>query len=156
MMTRKWRVPLAYVLLFSICSGIGAGWGLMVRSPHLSMEDAPLYPQAESLVNISATAVIASLAPAAPTPVGEVPFTELEFVTNDSPEAVAAFYRNTLRNQYGFVGDTTETAPGITVLRFGRRALRDAWVYEILTVRISAESSGQTKVYVDLEVRPAP
>lgn len=128
----------------------------MVRSPHPPLEDAPLYPQAESLVNISATAVIASLAPAAPTPTGKIPFTELEFVTNASPESVAAYYRNTLRNQYGFVGDTTETAPSITVLRFGRRALRDIWVYEILTVRITAESSGQTKVYVDLEVRPAP
>jgi|GEM_PF-4954065 len=98
MMTRKWHVPLAYILLFSVCSGIGAGWGLMVRSPHPPLEDAPLYPQAESLVNLSATAVIASLAPAAPTPTGKIPFTELEFVTNASPEAVAAYYRNTLRN----------------------------------------------------------
>lgn len=179
MMTRKWSVPIFYFLLFSFCSGISLGWGLMARSPHTPLEDVPLFPSAAGLVDRSPTNVVASR-----TPVGarNRSLTNFEFVTNDRPETVVAFYKNSMSKIYGFVGEWTESpSPGTTVIHFGRRALRDiwvdevvtetvgsnvittptkvlrkSWVKELVTVTVTSEDEGPTTVNVDLQVQPAP
>lgn len=153
MTQRKWFLPFFYILLFSLCSGMGATWGVMVRTPHPPIDGAPLYPKAEAIINVSATRVAASLTPIS---TGKVPRTSFEYTTTESPEAVITFYRDLMRNTYGFIGDTTESTPDTTFLRFMRRALRDAWVYETVIVRITSEGGGVTKVNVDLETRPVP
>ena len=147
MMTRKWSVPLIYVLLFSFCSGIGLVWGLMVRSPHPPLGDVPLYPSATGLVDRSPTNVVASKTPVG---TGNRFLTNFHFVTNDGPEAVVAFYKSSMSKVYGFVGEWTESpSPGTTIIHFGRRALRDTWVVEMVPVTVgTTETLTPLKCYV--------
>ena len=179
MMSRKQSVPLFYFLLFSVCSVISLGWGLTVRSPHTPLRDVPLYPSAAGLVDRSPTNVVASRTPVG---VGNRSLTNFQFVTNDSPEVVVAFYKSSMSKIYGFVGEWTESpSPGTTIIHFGRRAFREIWVRELvtetvgstvvstptqvlrtrwvgelLTVTVTSEGTGQTTVNVDLQIQPEP
>ena len=179
MMTRKWSVPIFYILLFSVCSGISLGWGLMVRSPHPPLGDVPLYPSAAGLVDRSPTNVVASRTPLT---VGNRFLTNYEFVTDDRPEVVVAFYKSSMSRIYGFVGEWTESpSSGTTIIHFGRRALRDTWVVEmvpatvgateiltptkvlrkswfreLVTVTVTSDGTWPTTVNVDLQLQPAP
>jgi hypothetical protein len=179
MTMRKWFVPLSYFVLFSFCSFVAGAWGLAVRSPHPPLRDMPLLPSAADLVDRSPTNVVASRTPVA----ARDPFlTNFQFVTNDSPEVVVAFYKGSMTKLYGFVGEWTESpSPGTTIIHFGRRAFRDIWVEEmktesvgstlistptlvlrkgwtteLVTVTITSEGTSPTTVNVDLRVQPEP
>jgi hypothetical protein len=149
-------VPAWYAIYFSVFCILGAGWGLLVRTPHPGVSTMAPYPNVGALLPLNGKPVgLASPRPGV---------TTYRFQTNDSPEAVLSFYDVLMRSSYGFQAWWVETpAPGLTRVHFVRETAHryfegppaGARDKEVVTVEITSESGEPTTVEVSIENQPA-
>ncbi|HST05189.1 MAG TPA: hypothetical protein VLQ48_10675 [Chloroflexia bacterium] len=119
-----------------------------MNSPHPPLEDLPLYPGAQSVMNqqgknVSAlsTDTISRVAPSV----------SYHFETTDGSSNVVDFYKGAMEKTYGFVGTNVEQPDrSTTILHFGRSALRDVRVVELVTVTVRSTRPDLTNVELDV------
>jgi hypothetical protein len=168
----KRLAPLVLLICFVLSCGSGALLGSLVKSPAYPREAAvPLYPGARDVVDRATK--IAGLA--SPTPFGDLAtppaLIDFVYVTDAAPDELLAFYTKELQAQYGFqVWRVESSAPGVTVARFvrdtqiryigpfpgpnGALITYAGWDKELVTLTMTTEDGGVTRVDGKLEPRP--
>jgi len=158
----KRLASLALVSCFLLSCGSGILWGVLVRTPdYPSAASVPIYPGAVAVVDRSGR--IAGVSSPTPFTPGSISggFTDFQFMVASPQDDVQAYYREELGERYGFqVSSVDSTAPGVTVIRFVRDTGRGyvgsfaGWDKEFVTLTLSSEAGGMTRVDGKLEQRP--
>jgi hypothetical protein len=144
----RFGTALTVMVIFSICTVPAFVLGLALRVDHPPMGDLPVYPKAQALATFSPAIAGTGTPTIVPT------LTNFSFVTPDAPEQVLAYYEGSLRTTYGLATSYTNPQPGMYVLHAARRALRQAWITEDITITIVALHPGSTQVEVHLNLVP--
>jgi hypothetical protein len=81
------------------------------------------------------------------------PSVNYHFETTDGSSSVVEFYKRAMERTYGFVGTNVEQPDRSTIiLHFGRSALRDMRVVELVTVTVRSTRPGLTTVELDVNI----
>lgn len=164
--------PLLIILIFLFCSTFGLGVGQLMRVDHPGITALPVYPNVLTVRALSPGRV-GSLSTPTITPIAmPTLLTNFVFETTDSGEAVLAYYRQIMENEYGMqvVGDGARdprlnNTVGISALRYGRAARYDnwtvgdkivpmVWVVETVTITVDERTPGVTRATVYFDIRP--
>jgi hypothetical protein len=148
--------------------------GLTVRIDHPKLEALPVYPNAQSASPLTLGRIGSLSTPTARPITIPTLLTNVTFSTTATREQVLAYYRGVMEKDFGMQvqgGDPRDprmnSAPGITVLRYGRAALYEnwtieetvvpsVWIMERVTITVDSQTPGITRGTVYLGVLPLP